>query len=61
MGTALASFVASGCIFLKMQLREIMPVCALLQRMAILAFERKNHEKIGEFGLLRNGTPEFAV
>ena len=42
MGTALASFVVSGFVLLRMQLRKIMPVCALLQRMGIFRVERKN-------------------
>jgi hypothetical protein len=41
-GTALASFVASSFVFLYIQLRKIMAICALLQRMGILGAERKN-------------------
>ena len=42
MGTALASFVVSGFVLLRMQLRKIMPICALLQRMGIFRGEREN-------------------
>ena len=41
MGTALASFVVSGFVLLRMQLRKIMPVYALLQRMGIFRGERE--------------------
>ena len=39
--TALARFVASLFIFLRLQLRKIMAVCALLQRMEIFRGERE--------------------
>jgi hypothetical protein len=42
METALASFVVSGFVLLRMQLRKIRPICALLQRMGIFGAEREN-------------------
>jgi hypothetical protein len=41
MGRALASFVVSGFVLLRMPLRKIMPVCAVLQRMGIFRAERE--------------------
>jgi hypothetical protein len=38
----LASFVASSFVILSLQLRKIMPICALLQRMGIFGAERIN-------------------
>jgi hypothetical protein len=42
MGTSLASFVASGFILWRIQLRKIMAVCALLQRMGIFRCGAEN-------------------
>ena len=44
MGMALASFVVSGFVLLRMPLRKIMPVCALLQRMGIFRAEREKSQ-----------------
>jgi hypothetical protein len=41
-GKALEIFVVSGFVLLRMHLRKIMPICALLQRMGIFGVERKN-------------------
>jgi hypothetical protein len=41
-GKALEIFVVSGFDLLRMHLRKIMAVCALLQRMGILGAEREN-------------------
>ena len=41
MGTALARFVVTGFVLYRMQLRRIMPVYALLQRMGIFGGEQE--------------------
>jgi hypothetical protein len=41
-GTGLENFVASGFVLWSLQLRKIMAICALLQRMGIFGGEREN-------------------
>jgi hypothetical protein len=41
-GKPLEKFVANGCVLCDLQLRRIMPICALLQRMGIFSAEREN-------------------
>jgi hypothetical protein len=57
-GKPLENFVASGCVLYDLQLRGIMPICALLQRMGIFRREREKfrakrdfqrHRKIGSY------------
>ena len=48
----MASFVASNCVFLRLQLRKIMPVYALLQRMEIFGAERENPENFAAQGAI---------
>jgi len=52
-GTGLENFVVSGFVLWSLQLRKIMAICALLQRMGIFGAERENSRKFrapGDFG-----------
>jgi len=52
-GKPLENFVASGFVLFGLQLRKIMAICALLQRMGILGVERENSlefRALGSFG-----------
>jgi len=49
-GKALENFVASGFVLFGLQLRKIMAICALLQRMGIFGGEREISCKFRSFG-----------
>jgi len=60
-GKALENFVATGCVFMRLQLRKIMAICALLQRMGIFGGEREFSRKFcgpGGFGATASANPD---
>jgi len=50
-GTGLENFVVSGFVLWSLQLRKIMAICALLQRMGIFGAEREISRKFSGRGV----------